>query len=567
VTATQARVRTASAIATTRVGLYQRVSSEEQIEGYSLDAQDRAGRLSCEAHGWEIASVYRDEGKSARTDDLAKRPAFQQMLADAEAGLIDVVVVHKLDRFARNLRVTLDTLERLERSGVGFVSISEQMDFTTPIGKVILATLAAFAQYYSDNLASEVRKGKAERKAQGLYNGLLPFGLKKNPDGVPVPDPETYPGLLLAFRLAAEGKSDREVAEALNASEYRTSGNRGRNLFTKDTVCRLLQNRFYLGELPDDHGDWMSAAHQPVLDAELFGQAQQARAANRRVPGPKSVPPGKRTHSLSGLGKCAHCGGRLHVMTDRHGKARIYCYASRQGQRCGQRSVQLDVIEAQLLALLETFHLPDDTIAEVVRLYERANDQRDDAERRRREIIGRIERTAEMYKWGDLTREAYRAERERLEAELATLRVATSQAEVLVQAAAFLKDLPAAWEAATSEQRNALARLVFESIEIEDDRVLAVVPQPDFAPFFIKRATDEGLLVEGNENGATGVTPSSEVMNGRKRRGSIQRLLSVQTDVLAFCSPTCAPNLHPIPGGRRGVMLPHPPGIAPALAG
>ena len=143
---------------------------------------------------------------------------------------------------------------------------------------------------------------------------------------------------------------------ALNAAGYRTTGNRGRNPFTKDTVCVLLQNRFYLGELPDGQGGHVPAAHQPVLDAELFEQAQQARAANRRAPGPKSVPPGKRTHSLSGLGTCAHCGSRLHVMTDRHGKARIYCYASRQGQRCGQRSVHLDVIEAQLAALLA--HVP-----------------------------------------------------------------------------------------------------------------------------------------------------------------------------------------------------------------
>jgi hypothetical protein len=86
----------------------------------------------------------------------------------------------------------------------------------------------------------------------------------------------------------------------------------------------------------------------------------------------------------------------------------------------------------------------------------------------------------------------------------------------------LLKDLPAAWDAATSEQRNALARLVFESIEIEDDRVIAVVPQPDFAPFFVKRAMDEGLL-EADSSGATGVTPSCKVMNGRKRRGSAPR--------------------------------------------
>ena len=91
---------------------------------------------------------------------------------------------------------------------LGFIpSLSEQMDFTSPIGKVILATLAAFAQQYSDNLSSETKKGKAEWKAQGLYSGLLPFGLKKNSEGIPVPEPETYSGLLLAFRLAAEGKS------------------------------------------------------------------------------------------------------------------------------------------------------------------------------------------------------------------------------------------------------------------------------------------------------------------------------------------------------------------------
>ena len=176
-----------------RAGVYHRVSSEEQVAGYSLDAQARATRLYCAAHRWMIAAEYADEGRSARTDDLARRPAFARILADAEAGLLDVVVVHKLDRFSRNLRVTLEALERLERRGVGFVSISEQMDFTTPIGKVVLATLAAFAQFYSDNLASEIKKGKAERKLQGLYNGVLPFGVKTNSRGIPVPDPESSP--------------------------------------------------------------------------------------------------------------------------------------------------------------------------------------------------------------------------------------------------------------------------------------------------------------------------------------------------------------------------------------
>src|SRR5215211_1656489 len=98
--------RTTTAPTRLRAALYARVSSEEQVQGYSLDAQDRAGNAYCEAHDWDLVATYRDEGKSARTDDLAKRPDFLRMLGDAEAGLLDVIVVHKLDRFARNLRVT-----------------------------------------------------------------------------------------------------------------------------------------------------------------------------------------------------------------------------------------------------------------------------------------------------------------------------------------------------------------------------------------------------------------------------------------------------------------------------
>src|SRR5215204_929944 len=136
------KAQTRPGAGTIRAALYERVSSEEQVEGYSLDAQDRAGRLYCEAQGWEIVQVYRDEGRSARTDDLSKRPAFQQMLADAGAGLFDVVVVHKLDRFARNRRVAFEAFERLGKAHVGFVSISEQIDYSSPSGQPMLPMLA-----------------------------------------------------------------------------------------------------------------------------------------------------------------------------------------------------------------------------------------------------------------------------------------------------------------------------------------------------------------------------------------------------------------------------------------
>ncbi|MEA2582142.1 MAG: site-specific recombinase, partial [Thermomicrobiales bacterium] len=466
-----------------------------------LDAQDRAAHLFAAAHGWTIVATYPEEGKSAWTDDVSMRPRFAEMLADAEAGLFDVLIVHKLDRFARNLRVTLETLQRLDRARVSFVSISENMDFSTPIGKVILATLAAFAQYYSENLSAETRKGKAERKAQGLYNGLLPFGIKKNSVGIPVPDPETYPGLLLAFQLGAQGKSDREVGEALNAAGYRTTGNRGKNPFTKDTVRVMLRNRFYLGELPDGAGGWLDGAHEAVLDDELFDAAMKAREINQNS-NTTRVNRRHRRYSLSGLAVCGTCGGRLHFHTERDGRARVYCYQERQGVHCGQRSARLDGIEEQIAAYLATFQLPDDLVTTIISLYDQASAERDDTARRRTELTGRLARIKELYTWGDMDRAEYRAERDRLESELAATQSTTDRAALMAHAAALLRSFPAAWATAPQEQRNDLAKMVFRSVEIKDDRVLAVVPQPEFAPFFV---------IGGNETGRSdGTDPACQ---------------------------------------------------------
>jgi site-specific DNA recombinase len=92
-----------------RVASYRRVSREEQVEGYSLDYQARVCREEAAKRGWQIVEEYVEEGRSAKTDNPAKRPEFRRMMQDAGSGHLDVVLVHKLDRFSRNLRVTLDS--------------------------------------------------------------------------------------------------------------------------------------------------------------------------------------------------------------------------------------------------------------------------------------------------------------------------------------------------------------------------------------------------------------------------------------------------------------------------
>lgn len=432
-----------------RAGIYARVSSEEQVDGFSLDAQRRAMFEFCAAKEWNVTREYIDEGKSARGDELSKRPAFQRMMSDVVAGNLDVVVVHKLDRFARNIRVTFEQFQILQRNRVLFASVSEQgFDFTTPMGQVILSVLAAFAQYYSDNLATEVRKGKAERKAQGLHNGLLPFGVKTNSAGLPVPDPTTYPGLLLAFEKAATGASDREVAIALNGSGYRTTGNRGQNPFSKDTMRALLQNRFYLGELPDGDGGWMPGAHDPLLDDDLFQAAQEARA--RRAATPLPIRRQARVYSLSGVLRCHRCGGTLHLHRD-GGRVRAYCYRGRQGAKCDQRSTFLDVYENQIVDYLATFTIPDGYRDILVAAQERLLSTDDDVEASRRRLQSQLRNTQTLFELSDITKADYLERRGRIQRSLEATKPLPDYTDTLERAASFLTDLPAAWRAANDE--------------------------------------------------------------------------------------------------------------------
>jgi len=153
-----------------RAGLYARVSSEEQAEGYSIDAQLDAMRRFCRDRGWTIAGEYIEPGVSGTTRN---RPAFQEVLRDAEQGKLDVLLTHQLDRFYRNLLEQLQTLGQLGQWGVGYLSVTEQIDYSTPQGKLFLSMLGAFNEYYVANLSRETKKSKLQRAKQGKSNASL----------------------------------------------------------------------------------------------------------------------------------------------------------------------------------------------------------------------------------------------------------------------------------------------------------------------------------------------------------------------------------------------------------
>lgn len=484
-----------------RAALYARVSSEEQVEGYSIDAQRRAFKALCESRQWTPYREYIEEGKSARTDNINKRPVFKQAIADGLSRNYDVLVVHKVDRFSRKLRITLEYFDKLAKAEVGFISIAEQIDFSTPWGKFTLSMFGGLAELYSDNLSFETKKGWSERRAQGLYCGLLPFGAMKDENGVPVPDPETFPGLEYAFELAARGKTDREIAQALNAKGYRTAGNQGNGPFSRDTMRGILQNRFYIGQLTNGNGGWAKAKHEPFISQDLWDAAQKTRQMNRKAP--KSVPRKRGISSLTGIARCIYCGGRMNIWQRCNNRRRLVCYNRSEGQECPQRSAYLDVYEAQIEEYLRSFHIPADYRKKILEAQQRlysAYDS-DDVGREQATLETALERLKELYKWGDKTREHYLAEKTEIERRLRALAPLTeSRLKKLDKLAHFLKHIAGAWKVANQEQRNTLARSLFQEVWIGDREVVAVRPQPELESFFDLHYQESGLaLPHGTE--------------------------------------------------------------------
>jgi site-specific DNA recombinase len=483
-----------------RAALYARVSSEEQVEGYSIDAQRRAFQTLCQSKGWIPYHEYIEEGKSARTENINKRPVFKEAIADALNKNFDILVVHKVDRFSRKLRVTLEYFDKLGKGDVGFVSIMEQMDFSTPWGKFALSMLGALAELYSDNLSQETKKGWHERRKQGLYCGTLPFGAMKDEHGIPIPDTQdrktnidgqeivvhNYEGLKQAFGLAAQGKSDREVAISINAGGYRSTGTHGPRPFSRDTIKDILTNRFYIGEITDGNGGWIKAVHKPFIDLQLFEVVQEGRPLKRSPR--KTINIAARTYSLSYITRCARCGSSIRMQTNSKGRARVYCSSRSEVHGCDFSGTFLDIYESQIEWYLTNFTIPDDyqkKILEVHRRLVEAYGKSQDVESQREVLETVLARLKEQYRWGHISQQEYLREYQQTETQLRQLTPARDEKDKLKGLAHFLSNVADAWRAANQEQRNKLARTLFEEIRIDSGgKVVAVKPKSEFQPFF-----------------------------------------------------------------------------------
>jgi site-specific DNA recombinase len=274
---------------TVRCAIYTRKSSEEGLEQEfnSLQAQ----REACEAfidsqrhEGWVcLRAAYDDGGFSGATID---RPALQQLLADVKAGRVDTIVVYKIDRLTRSLADFAKIVEILDARGASFVSVTQQFNTTTSMGRLTLNVLLSFAQFEREVIGERIRDKIAASKRKGIWmGGVPPLGYQAQDRKLVIVDSEAEI-VRSIFRRYAELGSVRLLKDELEArsipSKLRTSASgriSGGKPFARGALYLMLQNRIYRGEIVHNQQSYIGE-HPPIIDQPLWDAVQAQLAGN-----------------------------------------------------------------------------------------------------------------------------------------------------------------------------------------------------------------------------------------------------------------------------------------------
>jgi site-specific DNA recombinase len=359
-----------------RAVIYLRVSTEEQAraggeaEGFSIPFQRDACTEKVRQLPGVLVEEYVDAGESAKS---ARRPQLQRMLKELRAKKVNYVVVHKIDRLARNRADDVAINAAIAKAGAKLVSVAEPVD-ETPAGKLLYNMMAGFAQYYSDNLAAEVLKGMSSKAKKGGTPFKAPLGylnFTEFMDGVRVSsilvDPDRAPLVKWAFEQYALGTwSLRLLVDVLNEKGLSTKATRKRTSkpLTLNGLHHLLRNPYYMG-IVAYQGVFHQGKHEPLVSRDLWLRVQEVLSAHA-LSGEKDR---KHNHYLRGTIFCGQCGSRL-VYSENTGRGGTYTYyfcISRQskGSVCGLPYVRLDKIEGGIEAFYSRFRLSESAVTRI----------------------------------------------------------------------------------------------------------------------------------------------------------------------------------------------------------
>lgn len=465
-----------------RVAIYIRVSTKMQVERYSLEGQERACRAHAAMRGWTVIGVYVDEAKSGRRDD---RPELQRLKEDARRRRLDVVLVFKLNRFARNVPEQYKAAAELEALGVEIASATETFDRKTAAGKLTFGMLAVIAQFDSDQQGERVKSAKQMQARRGDWVGPVPYGAEKPGKILAWKGDADTEAARLIFQLYATGQhSYLSIADELNQRGHTTfdpqTKQRGR--FGRENIRGILKNPAYIGRVRCD-GQEYPGGHPPLIPMEMWERCQVLREGRKRKGGYSNVQD-RTGRLLSGLARCAACGSLMWA----HPSANDYYYrcAGRDHRTCTAPTVRAYIVEAQALEAIKVLALPGDWQQAVLRQAEAlCRPQEQKSGPNPATIEAQLRRLALVYAAGDIDEKTYEQQRavwrKRLEEASATAHTATRAFDAQ-RVLALLGDMAGLIERANEAQRRAIVRGVFETLWLERHRIAGLLPTALYAP-------------------------------------------------------------------------------------
>ncbi|EDP22078.1 hypothetical protein FAEPRAM212_01112 [Faecalibacterium prausnitzii M21/2] len=453
--------------------IYARYSTDSQREE-SIEGQIRECTAYAEKNGFTVVKHYIDRAVSAKTDN---RPQFQQMIKDSERGIFDVIIVWKLDRFARNRYDSARYKTQLKRNGVKLVSATEVIS-AGPEGIILESVLEGYAEYYSADLSEKVVRGMTENALKGIYNGgTIPFGYMIDETRHYQPDPLLAPYVEQTFQKYADGATMTDLRDWLKAHNIKNSMG---GEMSYNTIQRMLSNRRYIGELR--LRDVVQPNAIPALvSEELFNKVQKKLAKNKKAPARHKA---EEIYLLTTKLYCGKCGALMFGESGVSHTGKMYtyykCAAAKKKKTCDKKAVRKQWLED--LVVNETMKLVEDDAsmnAIIVKVMELQNQESTDLpiyEKQLKETEVGITNMLNAIQMGILTSstkerlEALEDQRKELQARIAEERLAKPKMKeefVRFWLLRFRK-----LDMTQPEQRQALVDTFINAIYLYDDKVL-----------------------------------------------------------------------------------------------
>jgi site-specific DNA recombinase len=498
-----------------RVSTLGQVNTDRDGEGFSIAAQRDACLKKAHDLGADVLDVYVDAGESARKAD---RPQLQAMLERLKNERdIDYVIVHKVDRLARNRGDDVAITLAIRQAGAQLVSVTENID-ETPSGMLMHGIMSSIAEFYSQNLATEIVKGTRKKAERGTYPGMAPIGYLNRQDlsgGNELrwieTDPERASLINWAFEAYASGDYTlNQLTEALAEKGLKTRGTpkRPSRPLVVRHVHNLLRSRFYLGRF-NWGGVEYQGSHEALVSIETFATVQAIMASRRQV-GDK---PQKHPHYLKGTIFCARCESRMLFSRNRGRSGGTYDYFAcigrhTRGNGCTLPYVPVEAVEQAIADHYFTLVLDEDTVTKIhdqlLKAARRRNAAALRAAKRDRKRILDLEaarrKLLQAHLAGAVPLDLLKEEQDRITAELANAGASLANTEIhwekleanLALALALTTRMGEAYRQASPTERRYFNQAIFEGIfiDVADGVTYTRLAQP------FRSLLDQGFLAE-----------------------------------------------------------------------